>query len=258
MSWTGTTTTLAVGILAAIGLGLIAWAVVSARRFPLTFHQTCWWWFNVAVTRTFWRAKVSGPLPVADGQGAVVVCNHRAPNDPCFVQLTTHRPVHWMVAKEYCESRLYGWFMRVCEVIPVSRGGIDTAATRLAIRLASQGGLVGMFPEGRINTSAELLLPGRPGAALIALKARVPIIPCYVAGTKYVGSELRSIFRCAKVRLIIGRPIDLSPYYDRERTRAVLEEITLTVLSEIARLAGCDDFQPKLAGSSYKPGPDEK
>ena len=43
-----------------------------------------------------------------------------------------------------------------------------------------EGELVGMFPEGRINTTDQLLLPGRSGAALIALKARAPVVPCYI------------------------------------------------------------------------------
>ena len=32
-----------------------------------------------------------------------------------------------------------------------------------AIRLAAEGGLVGMFPEGAINTTDEFMRPVRPG-----------------------------------------------------------------------------------------------
>jgi hypothetical protein len=53
-----------------------------------------------------------------------------------------------------------------------------------------------------------------------------------------------------------GPPIDLSEYYGRENERKVLEEITRRLLSEIAKLAGCDDFRPELAGRFYKPGAD--
>ena len=70
----------------------------------------------------------------------------------------------------------------------------------MAIRYAQEGGLVGLFPEGRVNTTDELLLPGRPGAALIALRARVPVIPCYVQGAalrRHGAGQLLHAGQCA-------------------------------------------------------------
>ncbi len=110
-----------------------------------------------------------------------------------------------------------------------------------------------LFPEGRINLSDALLMPGRPGAALIALKARVPVVPCYCEGAPYDGTMLGALLMPARVRLVIGPPIDISPYYGRENEREVLEELTLEFLRAIARLADRPDFQPGLAGRSYKP-----
>jgi 1-acyl-sn-glycerol-3-phosphate acyltransferase len=208
---------------------------------------------NYAMCRILWRAEANGPLPVSPGQGAVIVSNHRAPVDPSFFYLATDRIVHWMVAKEYCAMPVVGRFLRLCEVIPVGRGGIDTAATKMAIRYAAQGGLVGMFPEGRINATDRVLLPGRPGAAMIALKAGVPLIPAYVSGSPYNGRIWASLVTPAKVRLTLGQPIDVSPYRGRENDRKALEELTRRLLVEIARLAGQPDFQPQLAGRFYKP-----
>ena len=159
------------------------------------------------------------------------------------------------MAKEFCIRPTLGWFFRVCRSIPVSRGGIDTAATKLAIRYAREGGLVGIFPEGRLNTTDELLLPGRPGAALIALRAGVPIVPCYVRGAPHNGTTFGWMLMTAKVELYVGRPIDTTQYRGREHDRATHEALTLCMLTEIARLAGRPDFQPKLAGRSYKPAP---
>ena len=95
-----------------------------------------------------------------------MVCNHQGPLDSAFIQLgPTSASSHWMVAKEYCEHPGLAWFFRTCEAIPVGRGGIDTAATKMAIRYAQGGRTGGLFPEGRINTGSEVLLSGRPGAA---------------------------------------------------------------------------------------------
>ncbi len=248
---------LALSVLGFVGLLLLAWAWIGWRRSMLTPGQWLLFLWIFLTARFLWGARISGRLPIPPGQGAVIVCNHRSPADPSFIALATGRVVRWMVAKEYCEHWAFGWFLRACEVIPVSRGGIDTAATKQAIRYARDGRLVGVFPEGRINTTDRLLLPGRPGAAMIALKARVPLVPCYISGSPYDGTVLGCLLISAKVRLSVGRPIDISAYYGRESDRQVLEELTKRLIVEIARLAGRPDFEPQLAGRFYKPGPDD-
>jgi 1-acyl-sn-glycerol-3-phosphate acyltransferase len=110
-----------------------------------------------------------------------------------------------------------------------------------------------MLPEGRLNDTPALLLPGRPGAVLVALKAEVPIIPCYITGSPRGKTLIGSMFVPARGKLVIGRPLDISAYYGREKEREVLEELTRTILREIALLAGVKDFQPELAGRRWLP-----
>ena len=239
--------------LASVGLVLVGGIVLRLRRSPFSPAQSLLYALNYAVVRVLWRARISGSLAIPPRQGAVIICNHRCPLDPSFIAVTVLRVVHWMVAKEYCEDPALRWLLRTCGAIPVSRAGSDTAATKMAIRLAQNGELVGMFPEGRINTTDETLLPGRPGVAMIALKARVPVVPCYIHGAPYDGTTLGCLLMPASVKLIIGRPIDLTPYYDRDGEREVLEELTRLFMREVAALGGRPDFQPKLAGRFYKP-----
>ncbi len=162
------TTWLAVGVIAAVAIALAAWVVWLYRRTNYTLAQfPLFYPFNFVMARILWRAEVTGTLDIPPGQGAVIVCNHIGPIDPSFIALATDRIVHWMVAKEYCVHPAMSWFFNTMQAIPVNRRGVDTAATKLAIRYAAQGDLVGLFPEGRINDTGAVLLPGRPGAALI-------------------------------------------------------------------------------------------
>ncbi|MBI3838220.1 MAG: 1-acyl-sn-glycerol-3-phosphate acyltransferase [Planctomycetia bacterium] len=241
-------------IFVALASMLEIWLIVAWRKTHYTFWQAFLYLVNTCFTRVLWRTQVSRWLPVTEDQGAVIVSNHRSGVDPLVIQLCTDRVVHWMVAREYFEMPGISVVFKTLASIPVNRGGIDTAATKMAIRLAQQGGLVGLFPEGRVNLTDELLLPGRPGAALIALKARVPVIPCYVEGAPYDGTALGSFFMTGKARVIIGKPIDLSDYYGREGDKAVLPELTKRFLVEIAKLAGVNDFDAKLAGKNWKAG----
>jgi 1-acyl-sn-glycerol-3-phosphate acyltransferase len=233
---------------------IIAGAVIFWHmwRYRLRLSEATFYFLILVLTRYFWRASVEGKIELAAGQGAVFVGNHRSPIDPFFLQMLVPRHIHFMVAREYTKRRLLGWPLRVAQTIPVGRGGIDTAATKQAIRLAQSGEMVGIFPEGQINTTEAFMLPGRPGAALIALRGRVPVIPCYIEGAPYGGSVLQPFLRPARVRLRIGKPIDLAEYYPREDEDGVLQEMTLRFMREIAKLAGVEDFQPQIAGRRWK------
>lgn len=198
-------------------------------------------------TRIIWRTSLSGPVPVRDNEGAILIANHDSSIDPVFLQLGVNRITHWMVAQEYSRDPKMAWALRMVGAIPVSRAGVDTAATKATIRLAREGELVGLLPEGRINMTDELLLPGRPGAALIALRARVPVIPFYVQGAPYDGTAFGCFLMKAKVHVVVGQPLDLSDFYARRHEENILEELTIYLLREIAKLAGRPDYQPQVA-----------
>ena len=247
-------TLIATGVAVALTIALVAWIFRSWRRTRFTLFQAFLSFLNLLLARILWRATISGPLPVAEGEGALIVCNHTSGVDPNIIQLCTDRVVHWMVAREYYEIPILSYAFRAVDTIPVNRAGVDTAATKMAIRLAQQGGLVGLFPEGRVNTTGELLLPGRPGAAMIALRARVKVIPCFVRGVPYNGTALGSVFMAGRAHVTVGEPIDLSEYFGRGGDKTVLQELTKRFLVEIAKLAGVSDFQPQLAGRLWKNG----
>ena len=240
-----------------LAMAILAVVVLLVARFTWGRHYTfglfVLYSINQFFTRVLWRAKVEGSIDLPAGQGAILVSNHRAGIDPLLIQLATKRVVHWLVAREYVEHRMMAWAFRILQSIPVNRGGIDTAATKQAIRVVKGGGLVGMFPEGRINSTEEVLLPGRPGAALVALKAQVPVIPCYVHDAPYNGTALGSFLMRGQAKVKIGKPIDVSQFYDSYDDREVQQELTKRFMTEIARLAGVEKYEPKLAGKNWKP-----
>lgn len=250
---------------------ILAWSVlallalVPAVRFVLHYRRLELWWsqapfyaLNVIWCRMLWRTTVIGRLPLDQVRGAVIVCNHSCPIDPAFIQLTSPRLPHWMVAREYSRQWGMAWIFKLLWAIPVNRSGVDTASTKAAIQFAKNGDLVGLFPEGRINDTDQLLLPGRHGAALIALKAEVPVIPCYIEGAPYDGTAWGCFFMPAKVTVHIGRLIDISCYYGLEPDKHVLDELTKIFMIEIARLAGVEDYQPQVAGRLPKPVDEEQ
>ena len=245
-------------LLLVVLLLLIAWLLARLIRRPMTLWQSVLYHIAHVITRLLWRGTADRLLPIEPGQGAVIVTNHRSSVDPFFVQLAVgQKLVHWMVAKEFVEHRALGWFLNTARVIPTNRAGVDTAATKQAIRHASSGALVGMLPEGRINMTDEFLLPVRPGAALIALHAQVPLIPCYIEGAPFNKLPHSPFLMRARVRVHVGDAIDLSPYYGQENEHDIANRVILQAMKAVGELAQQGHFQPRLAGRRWKPTQEE-
>jgi len=232
---------------AAAAFAATAWRNARSTHFrPAQYHL---YLFGLVLTRVLWRGRVVGRMSLPATGGAVVVSNHRSPVDPAFVALACLRSVSWMVAGEYFSVPVFGTMLKTLDSIPTRRGGIDTAAVKQTIRAARNGGVVGVFPEGRINTTDELLLPLRSGAVLIALEARVPIVPCYIEGSPYDPKVFyRFLVKPAKTTITVGPVLDISAYYDRKDDRNVHDELTRLVGREIAKLAGRPDYVPQMVG----------
>lgn len=248
---------LAIFFLVLIAAAPFGCLVYAKQKTQFTWTQFAFWIGAILLTRLLWRTTYTNSLPEEARSGAIFICNHRSGIDPFFLQVLVTRPMHWMVAKEYCEHRLFGWFLMTCGAIPVNRRGIDTASTRLAIRYAEEGELIGMFPEGRINMTEEFMLPVRPGSIMIALRAKTPVLPVYIEGAPFRGTPLSPFFMPARVRVTFGELIHLSVADERKDDDEMVRDFMNEVVREIALLAGRDDFEPQFAGRRWRPTEEE-
>ena len=228
--------------LAAVSVGYL-W--IQIRRSPYSLWENCLYLPTLLMGRLWWRVYFANSAPLQLNSGGVLAANHRSSVDPFFVQLAAGRRVHWLVAKEYCNHFLFGAILRPLQVIPTNRSGLDTAATKQAIRMTREGKLVGMFPEGRINRSDEPLVPIRSGAALVAAKAQVPLIPLYIQGSPYRDTVWSPLFMRARVEITFGDPI--APGVDPN------DAITQWGQRVVA-LAGHSDFPVPLATHRRRQG----
>lgn len=192
--------------------------------------------------RLLWRVHFANDAPgILREGGAILVANHRSSVDPCFVQLAAGRRVHWMVAREYCENWTAGPILRLFQVIPTNRNGMDTASTKAAIRIAVEGKLVGMFPEGQLNHTRDPILPVRPGAALVAIRAGVPIVPLWIEGSPYRREVWSPLIMPAHVRITFGTPlpsINLAGKSDVGGLTNAAADVTTSAIEETAAAPG--------------------
>lgn len=187
--------------------GLVTYAWLVARSSDYGLWESTLYLPTYLMGRLLWRVHFTNQAPPELRGGAVLVANHRSSVDPFFVQLAAKRRVHWMVAREYCEHPVFGVVLRWAQVIPTNRSGMDTAATKAAIRLTKSGRLVGMFPEGRLNHTRAPMVSIRSGAAMVAERAGVPIVPLYIGGSPYRREVWSPLIMPAHVAITFGTPI---------------------------------------------------
>jgi Acyltransferase len=145
------------------------------------------------------RIDAAGRELLPEGGYFLVGAAHRGWMDPLLViHALPLEPRPWFLGsgpstftapwREWLVRRLGG-------LLPVWRGGVGIDAhVRSAKAVIDAGAVFVQMPEGTVNGPAGRLGPFRPGAALIALRLNVPIVPFAMAGTEelYVGRRMAS------------------------------------------------------------------
>jgi len=184
--------------------------------------------------RVYHHLTVIQPCQVPRHGPAILAINHTSSIDPALVQsVCRHRLITWMMAQEYTDIKGTGWFYRTLGVITVQRTGRDSGPLRTALRALQAGKLLGVFPEGRIAPSRDML-PFQTGLALMAIKTNVPIYPVYLDGTQRNKEMLQAVLVRNEATISFGPPVE----FDRSGTsKDQLETATNAIRQAIEQLA---------------------
>jgi 1-acyl-sn-glycerol-3-phosphate acyltransferase len=167
---------------------------------------------NACLSRMYHHVELCCPCQLPRRGPALLVCNHLSGLDPVLIQSVAPRLIRWMMAKEYYEQKSLKWLLDLVGAIPVDRSGRDRAATRAALEALASGYVVGVFPEGRIETSRQLL-PFQNGIALLAAKSGAPVYPVYMEGTQRGKKMLEAYLFPCRASLAFGPPL----HFDRSQ-----------------------------------------
>lgn len=151
--------------------------------------------------------------PTRDQGTYLVIANHRTWADPIYLCCALkHQQPHFMAKKELFKIPLLNILIRALGAYPVNRGGADVGVIRRTIDMLKHGVCVGMFPQGhRYNKVDPRTTPIKNGAAMIALKAGVQVLPVFVKV-----KNNKHFFLCKK-EVIVGKPISIEEMnYDPE------------------------------------------
>jgi 1-acyl-sn-glycerol-3-phosphate acyltransferase len=202
------------------------------RLIDMSIYQRSIRAFVWLLLRAMYRVRVIGGSSIPEQGGALLTPNHVSYIDAVLIAAHVKRPIRYAMY-----HRLYNrfrWIVEPMGAFPIAGKSENAHVYESAMTLIAQtlrdGGLVCLFPEGKITTTG-LVDDFRPGVLRIVADTPVPVIPvglCNLWGS-YFSKKKPGIFKLpehfmARVTMKVGEPIaprDLTLTALRERILAL-------------------------------------
>ncbi len=182
------------------------------------------------------RVEVRGRENVPRRGAVIIASNHLNDGDPPVLAAAIPRRIVFMAKAEFFRLPVLGRLARLLGAFPVRRNQADLSALRQANAALKRGLALGIFPEGGSSTSEARLQEAWPGAALVALRGGVPLLPVAITGSQQLRLPhfLLRPLRRAVVTLTIGEAFQLQQ--PQRLNTAAVEAGTAEIMARIAAL----------------------
>jgi 1-acyl-sn-glycerol-3-phosphate acyltransferase len=183
-------------------------------------------WVVAVGSGIVYRARIRGRENLPAHGGYVLAPSHRSMMDIPLSALLTKRRLRYMGKQSLFHIPVVGFLFRVLGGFPVQRDGTDRKALRESIAMLQDGDILLVYPEGTRQHGPKIE-PLQPGAAYLALRAGVPIVPVGIAGTEEIlrGHDSH-VPRFDRVAIVIGEPLQPEPLASGLVPRAEVDALT--------------------------------
>ncbi|MBI4770178.1 MAG: 1-acyl-sn-glycerol-3-phosphate acyltransferase [Chloroflexi bacterium] len=165
----------------------------------------------------------------------LIVVNHMSYTDAPLVAVGVRHPgMVALAADNYRANPLFRWLVETVGGVWINRGSSDRGAIKAAVEVLGKGMILGISPEGTRSRVTHAMMQGKTGAAFIASKVGVPVLPIGIAGTDKVFSDLKRLRR-PKIVFNIGPTFVLPPLEGPNKSK-LLEESTHEIMCRIGAL----------------------
>lgn len=182
----------------------------------------------------FGRYKVFGLENRPEKGPYLIVTNHMSAADVPLLLVSFPGLAPRFFAGEKWESHwFFGPLMRWGGAIYIKRGEVDRKALKEGLEAIAQGDVFGLAPEGTRSRTKQMIR-GRDGAAYLASKANVPILPVGLVNTDVVFANGRRLRRTV-LECHVGEPFTLPDLGHRAKSHE-LSAYTHLIMVKIAAL----------------------
>jgi len=185
----------------------------------------CW-----IIFKLIFRLKVTGQENIPQNGPFIIVANHSSLLDPIILGISVRPKVIFVAAAYLFKIGWLGYMLRKFNSIPVQREN-DISSLKRALKILQQGGVLGIFPEGGVDRQKDDL-PIKAGAAFLATKVGVPIVPIKIKGAgKALPRGAKFIRSLNKIEVEIKKPI----YCSRQtnKNKEIIKRVVESYIKEI-------------------------
>lgn len=178
--------------------------------------------------------KIRGTQNVPEGGPYIIAVNHMSKADPPLL-LVAFPGVHlrFFAAEKWNKHIIFGPLLKWGGGIFINRGEVDRRALSQALKALGDGSIFGLAPEGT-RSRVGALIRARDGAAYLATRANVPVLPVGVVDTDILGFNM-SRFKRTELQVNIGEPFSL-PGNGQRAKGSELSAYTHLIMVHIAAL----------------------
>jgi 1-acyl-sn-glycerol-3-phosphate acyltransferase len=195
-------------------------------------HRIAHFWGRNFVRLSFSRLKIEGAENFHKCPVAVYVSNHTSYMDTPVIFGSLPFQFRILAKKDLWQWPMIGWYLGRSGQMPIDLENPHATLSSLggAVKALRAGMPLFVFPEGG-RTSTGALRPFLPGAAYLAIRAQVPLVPIALSGVyDLLPIHTRHFYPC-KLTVHVGEPIETKGMTVRqngeltERLRAGIEEM---------------------------------
>ncbi len=180
------------------------------ERGYITTPETKWKKFRRSFVKGFlaglyhisFRVKKVGTENLDMDEGYIICANHLNYLDAAGIVLLNKRYIRFVAKSDLYRIPILSWLGHLFNIIPIKRGKNDIASIKICLKALKNKEVLGIFPEGT-RKGLEKNVKVKSGAAFLAAKAKVKIVPVGIQGTFKPFS---------KVVYNYGKPIDVNQY----------------------------------------------